>query len=234
MVSFLFVLFAGLLGLFGAAVPTANAGNPSVWSLVWSDEFDGPNGSPVDSSKWSFDIGGNGWGNNELETYTSRTANADLEGGTLVIKTLKETLKGADGITRDYTSARLLTKTKFTQMYGRFEARIKIPYGQGIWPAFWMLGDNIDTALAQLRRDRHHGKHRQGAVDRSWHFSWTRLLGRERRKCGLHITQWPEVLRRFPHVCRRVGTERHAVLRRWTLVQDAHARGSSCGYYMGL
>jgi beta-glucanase (GH16 family) len=144
--ALLTVLFAGVLGLFLILCPTANAGNPAVWSLVWSDDFDGPNGSPVDSSKWSFDIGGNGWGNNELETYTSRTANADLEGGNLVIKTLKETFTGSDGITRDYTSARLLTKTKFTQTYGRFEARIKVPYGQGLWPAFWMLGDNIDTA----------------------------------------------------------------------------------------
>ncbi len=139
------VLFAGVLGLF-LICPTANAGNPAVWSLVWSDEFDGSNGSPVDSSKWSFDIGGNGWGNNELETYTSRTTNADLEGGNLVIKTLKETFTGSDGITRNYTSARLLTRNKFTQAYGRFEARLKVPYGQGLWPAFWMLGDNIDTA----------------------------------------------------------------------------------------
>lgn len=145
-VTFLFVLFAGLLGLLGAACPTANAGNPAVWSLVWSDEFDSPNGAPVDSTKWSFDIGGNGWGNNELETYTSRPANADLEGGSLVVKALRETFTGPDNITRNYTSARLLTRNKFTQAYGRFEARIKIPFGQGIWPAFWMLGDNIDTA----------------------------------------------------------------------------------------
>jgi len=125
--------------------PTAFASNPAVWSLVWSDEFDGPSGSAVDSSKWSFDIGGNGWGNNELETYTDRAVNAHVEGGLLVIKALKETFTGTDGITRNYTSARLLTKNKFTQAYGRFEARIKIPYGQGIWPAFWMLGDNIGT-----------------------------------------------------------------------------------------
>jgi beta-glucanase (GH16 family) len=137
------VLFVGLLLITSL---TANAGNPAVWSLVWSDEFDGPSGSPVDSSKWSFDIGGNGWGNNELETYTSRTANVDLEGGMLAIKSLKETLTGPDGITRNYTSARLLTKTRFTQTYGRFEARLKVPYGQGLWPAFWMLGDNINTA----------------------------------------------------------------------------------------
>jgi beta-glucanase (GH16 family) len=140
------VLFAGVLGLFLISCPTANAGNPAAWNLVWSDEFNGPNGSPVDSSKWSFAIGGNGWGNNELETYTSRTANAGIEGGNLVIKTLKETFTGSDGITRNYTSARLLTRNKFTQAYGRFETRLKVPFGQGLWPAFWMLGNNIDTA----------------------------------------------------------------------------------------
>ncbi|MEK6282387.1 MAG: glycoside hydrolase family 16 protein [Acidobacteriota bacterium] len=125
---------------------TAPASDPTVWSLTWSDEFNGPNGSPVDSTKWSFDIGGGGWGNNELETYTNRTANAVLEDGALVIRALKETYTGPDNITRNYTSARLLTRNKFTQTYGRFEARIKIPYGQGIWPAFWMLGNDIDTA----------------------------------------------------------------------------------------
>jgi len=140
------VWFTAGLSLFLLLCPTACASNPAVWSLEWSDEFAGPSGSSVDSSKWSFDIGGNGWGNNELETYTSRTANADLEGGMLAIKTLKETFTGSDNITREYTSARLLTRNKFSQAYGRFEARIKIPYGQGIWPAFWMLGDNISTA----------------------------------------------------------------------------------------
>lgn len=123
-----------------------SAGTPAGWKLVWSDEFNGPSGSAVDAAKWSFDIGGKGWGNNELETYTKRTANAHLEDGSLVIKAIKETLTGPDNITRNYTSARLLTKNKFSQAYGRFEARIKIPYGQGIWPAFWLLGDNIDTA----------------------------------------------------------------------------------------
>ena len=124
---------------------TASAADLSGWSLVWSDEFNGPSGSTVDSSKWSFDIGGGGWGNNELETYTSRPVNAELQDGALVITVLKETLKGPDKIARHYTSARLLTKNKFSQTYGRFEARIKIPYGQGIWPAFWLLGDNIDN-----------------------------------------------------------------------------------------
>ncbi len=124
---------------------TVAASDPTVWSLVWSDEFNGANGSPVDVSKWGFDIGGNGWGNNELETYTSRIDNAYVENGHLVIKAIKETFTGPDNIARNYTSARILTKNKFTQTYGRFEARIKLPYGQGIWPAFWMLGDNIGS-----------------------------------------------------------------------------------------
>src|SRR5882672_7548982 len=145
-VALLTCLFTVILGLALPTFPIAYASDPTVWSLTWSDEFDGPNGSAVDSTKWSFDVGGNGWGNNELETYTSRTANAHLESGLLVIKALKETFTGPDNITRNYTSARLLTRNKFTQAYGRFEARIKIPYGQGLWPAFWMLGDNIGTA----------------------------------------------------------------------------------------
>jgi beta-glucanase (GH16 family) len=125
---------------------TAFADNPKGWKLVWSDEFTAVSGSSVDPAKWSFDIGGNGWGNNELQTYTTRTANSVIEKGFLVIKVLKETFTGPDKLTRNYTSARLLTRNKFTQAYGRFEARIKVPYGQGIWPAFWMLGDNLGSA----------------------------------------------------------------------------------------
>jgi len=145
------VLVAVVISVFLSAPRTVSASNPTVWSLVFSDEFNGPNGSPVDSSKWSFDTGTGcpnncGWGNNELETYTSRAANSDQEGGFLVIKALKETFTGADNITRNFTSARLLTRNKFSQAFGRFEARIKIPFGQGLWPAFWMLGDNIGTA----------------------------------------------------------------------------------------
>lgn len=139
-------LFTAIAVCCSLLCSTASAQDPKVWKLTWSDEFDEPKGSPADSSKWSFDIGGNGWGNNELETYTSRTTNSYVENGRLVIKALKENFTGPDSITRNYTSARLLTKNKFSQVYGRFEARIKVPYGQGIWPAFWMLGDNIDTA----------------------------------------------------------------------------------------
>jgi len=133
--------------LLSASLPRSAAENrdPKKWRLVWSDEFNGRNSSAVDATKWSFDIGGRGWGNNELETYTSRASNAHVEDGSLVITVLKETFTGPDKMTRDHTSARLLTRKKFSQQYGRFEARIKIPFGQGIWPAFWMLGENIEA-----------------------------------------------------------------------------------------
>jgi len=116
------------------------------WTLVWSDEFNGPNGSVVDTSKWVTETGGGGWGNDELEYYTNRPLNAHQEDGNLVIRVLQEKYTGSDGVSRNYTSARLKTLEKFTEAYGRFEARIKIPRGQGIWPAFWMLGDDIDKA----------------------------------------------------------------------------------------
>jgi beta-glucanase (GH16 family) len=117
---------------------------PPAWKLVWSDEFNGPNDSAVDSNKWVTETGGGGWGNNELEYYTSRLENASQKDGNLVISVLREKYIGPDDATRNYTSARLKTQGKFSQAYGRFEARIKIPRGQGIWPAFWMLGDDIE------------------------------------------------------------------------------------------
>lgn len=113
------------------------------WKLVWSDEFNGSDGSQIDSSKWVMETGGNGWGNDELEYYTARPENSFLQSGNLVIKAVQEKYTGIDGVSRDYTSARLKTQGKFAQKYGRFEARIKIPRGQGIWPAFWMLGNDI-------------------------------------------------------------------------------------------
>ena len=115
----------------------------SGYTLAWSDEFSSANGSPPDATKWTYDLGGGGWGNQELESYTSRTRNVQIQNGNLVITALQENYTGTDGIARNYTSARLKTQNLFTQAYGRFEARIKIPKGQGIWPAFWMLGNDI-------------------------------------------------------------------------------------------
>lgn len=120
------------------------------WTLTWSDEFDGPDGSAVDPTKWKHDVGGTGWGNQELEYYTDGTQNAVQQGGYLVITATPNgasqyTCSYPDGGACQYTSARLLTQGLFSQTYGRFEARAKMPYGQGLWPAFWMLGDDIDT-----------------------------------------------------------------------------------------
>ena len=105
---------------------------------LWNDEFDGES---IDTSKWNFEIGtgASGWGNNEWEYYTSRKENAYIKDGVLHIRAQKEDYKGSK-----YTSARMLTKGKFAFKYGTVEARIALPVGKGIWPAFWMLGDNFD------------------------------------------------------------------------------------------
>jgi beta-glucanase (GH16 family) len=124
----------------------AQSSQSSQWQLTWSDEFNAPNGSPPDGAKWNIVTGGEGFGNNEQETYTSRAANVQQQNGNLVITARKEDLTGGDGIPRHYTSGRLNTQSHFTQKYGRFEARIQLPAGKGIWPAFWLLGDNHETA----------------------------------------------------------------------------------------
>ena len=127
--------------------PAASPSPATGFSLAWSDEFEGPSGALVDATKWTMETGGGGWGNQELETYTDRPRNASLNGeGFLAIQALRETFTGTDGIRREYTSARLKTQAKFEQAYGRFEARLQIPRGQGLWPAFWMLGNDIPTA----------------------------------------------------------------------------------------
>jgi beta-glucanase (GH16 family) len=140
---------------FGVALLTANScgggaiAQPPILpptsglTLVWSDEFSSANGSAPDSTKWTYDLGGGGWGNQELQSYTSRPQNVQIQTGNLVITALQENYTGTDGIARNYTSARLKSQNLFAQTYGRFEARIKIARGQGIWPAFWMLGNDI-------------------------------------------------------------------------------------------
>ena len=111
---------------------------PSIWRITWYDEFDGANGQVPDLSRWSFDTGGE-WGQNELQYYTNRSINAHVENGLLLITAQREDFLG-----NEYTSARLTTQSIFEQKYGRFEARIKLPSGRGLWPAFWLLGNNID------------------------------------------------------------------------------------------
>ncbi len=139
---------SGGSGASGGGSSGSGGGAEPGWTLTWSDEFDGPDGSGVDPSKWTFDTGGSGFGNNELEYYTSGTSNAVVSGGSLVITA---TTEGASGYSCwygpcQYTSARLNTAGKFAQQYGRFEARIQMPEGQGVWPAFWMLGSNIGAS----------------------------------------------------------------------------------------
>lgn len=132
-----FVLF-----LFGCEQQPIQSIPKRTWTLSWSDEFDGSAGSSPDPTKWTFDIGtgSNGWGNAELEYYTNRPSNVQLSGeGTLVITARRESYAGSG-----FTSARLKTQGLFSQKYGRFEARIQTPSGPGIWPAFWLLGDNIN------------------------------------------------------------------------------------------
>jgi len=107
--------------------------------LVMQDEFN-TDGAP-NPAIWGYDIGTGdwGWGNNELQYYTDRSENIKVENGILHITALQESYEGSA-----YTSARILTKGLFEQAYGRFEARVKLPWGQGIWPAFWLLGNDID------------------------------------------------------------------------------------------
>jgi len=136
----LIVLFVVLIGAVSAQTTTG-------WQLVWSDEFNGKAGSPPDSTKWNYDLGGGGWGNGEAETYTNSPNNVFQDGnGNLVIRAIRD----ASG---NYTSVRLQTGAPgaSTQtadnswQYGLVVARIKLPFGQGVWPAFWMLGENIGT-----------------------------------------------------------------------------------------
>jgi beta-glucanase (GH16 family) len=113
--------------------------------VTWSDDFTGPAGAPPNPANWQAVTGGNGWGNNELEYYTARRTNVSLDGsGHLAITARTETYAG-NGYTRRYTSARLQTLGRFQTAYGRIEARIKVPAGRGLWPAFWALGPGIDT-----------------------------------------------------------------------------------------
>lgn len=106
--------------------------------LVWSDEFNG-NGAP-DPTKWGYDLGAGGWGNQELEFYTNRPENIVQEGGSLKIKAIRENYQGST-----FSSARILSKGKFNFTYGRVEAYAKLPAGVGTWPAIWALGSNVDN-----------------------------------------------------------------------------------------
>lgn len=133
------VVFLAVVALLTALMPESKLNAATNWSLVWSDEFDG---TSLNSSNWSAEIGtgSGGWGNNELQYYTNRTENLQVTGGNLVITARKENYGGMG-----YTSARIKTQNLRNFTYGKIEARIKLPSGQGLWPAFWMLGSNITS-----------------------------------------------------------------------------------------
>lgn len=127
----------------GNYLPIDNSGYVAATSysgktLTWSDEF---TGKTLNASNWTYETGGSGWGNNELEYYTNSVNNTFLTGGYLVIEARKETVG-----TNNYTSARLKTQDKKTFTYGRIDIRAKLPKGQGLWPALWMLGNNISQS----------------------------------------------------------------------------------------
>ena len=112
----------------------------SEWTLTWSDEFNQGEGSPPDPEKWTYDLGGHGWGNAQLEENTDRLENVSHTGaGHLAITAIKERRPS-----NEYSSARIKTQGLFELQYGRVEARMKLPTGQGIWPAFWMLGATFE------------------------------------------------------------------------------------------
>lgn len=138
---------ATVLVLWGLALAGfGSCGKEPSWTLVWSDEFDGAAGASPDPSRWRFDVGtgpnSDGWGNGQQEFDTARPENVALDGaGHLVLTARKESYQGMQ-----YTSARLASKGLLQKKYGRFEARMKMPVGQGLWPAFWLLGSNVDGA----------------------------------------------------------------------------------------
>lgn len=135
-----YFLGAGTLALAVIFSACRDPTEPAGWELVWQDEFDGPAGQLPDPTYWRFDVGTD-WGNAQLEYDTNRPENVSLDGnGHLAITAREETYGG-----RTYTSGRINTQALFSQVYGRFEARIRLPVGQGIWPAFWLLGSNFET-----------------------------------------------------------------------------------------
>ena len=167
-------------------------------NLTMSDEFD-VEGAP-NSDIWSFETGTgtDGWGNKELQYYTDRPENVTVQNGLLVITALKEEYNGAS-----YTSARLITKGKFKQAYGRFEARIKVPGGSGLWPAFWLLGENFDVDgwpqcgeidIMEYRRQEPtkvsgsvHGPGYSGETDPQGQVTKSYDLGNNRYDAGFHV-----------------------------------------------
>lgn len=107
------------------------------WGLVWSDEF---SGTQINTANWTYDLGGSGWGNNELQNYTNSAANSTISNDNLLIIAKQQQFNG-----NAYTSARLKSQGLQSWKFGKIEARIKLPMQKGLWPAFWMLGNNISS-----------------------------------------------------------------------------------------
>ena len=152
------LLVALSIALTSAVSPVADAASKKTLKLLWSDEFNGKKGSLPSPKTWSREIGGGGWGNSERQYYTDKAANASMDGsGRLVITANRISNEYAEQIgevpgTEDilnrcsecqFTSARMKTARNIGFMYGRIEARIKMPQGIGTWPAFWMLGGDL-------------------------------------------------------------------------------------------
>ena len=186
---------AGPLSTRPAGVNDAECSGMGGWSRPTatglssrSDEFNGPAGTAPNASKWDVIYGGGGFGNDELQYYTRNSSNLALDGaGHLAVTALSGSYTGSDGVTRSYTSGAIQTKGLFQAKYGTFEARIEIPQGQGLWPAFWAIGSDVDSArLAAVRRDRHDGESRKRPVRRST----AAFTGRRR--------EWPTATRSRP------------------------------------
>jgi beta-glucanase (GH16 family) len=179
-------LLAGLVVSTGCSTEVPAAGPSTDGAAetpgpLWQDEFEGPALAPPDPANWTAELGGE-WGDNELQQYTDRPENASLDGeGHLAITANKETYTGVDGVTREYTSARLTTYRKFDFRYGRVEARIKVPKGKGLISGFWGLGSDIAEVgwpesgefdvvevLGETPRIAHGSLHGPGVGERGW------------------------------------------------------------------
>lgn len=190
------------------AEPQASSRASSEWTLVWSDEFE--RGELPDPIKWSYDVGGHGWGNRELQHYTQkRPENARIEDGLLIIEARKEPYEGSD-----YTSARLVTRGQAAWTYGRFEIRAKLPKGRGTWPAIWMLpvdwnlGSGKWPDVGEIDIMEHVG-HDPGVIHASAHskdYQWqigtqktgTLLIGDASKTFHTYVLEWtPDALKAY-------------------------------------
>ncbi len=228
-----------LTGACAHRTPREGASERGAWQLVWSDEFDGAAGSTVDAQRWSFDHGdgcanGNcGWGNQEKESYTGERENASLTGDGMLAIVARRATEGANcyyGPCR-YTSAKLKTKGKVSVRYGRVEARIRLPTGQGLWPAFWMLGEGFPAVgwpdCGELDIMEHHGS-MPGNVSSAMHgpgYSGGQAIVHAHTPAGANFTagfhryavEWDSTVVRFS-----VDDVEHFVVTR----RDVEARGA--------